>query len=252
VDPETCNPIYPNQYLKVNTVFELAHKHHLRTAWSDKHPAYLVLAGPSGEGVDDFFTPEMNSSANPAAPTDPNQPDWTKDNLSTQQYDSYKVQAVINWINGHLHDGSGDPGTPAIFGMNFQTVSTAQKLPASKTEGDLTGTALGGYLADGATPGPVLSNALDFVDQSLGSMVSALSTRGLLDHTAILVSAEHGGNHLEDRSVPILPTWPGAAGGTAITRPVETTQIAPTILKLLGLNPNELQAVRIEGTQPLF
>jgi arylsulfatase A-like enzyme len=52
--------------------------------------------------------------------------------------------------------------------------------------------------------------------------------------------------------VPILLSWPGAAGGTAVTRPVETTQIAPTILKLLGLNPSELRAVRIEGTQTLF
>jgi hypothetical protein len=33
---------------------------------------------------------------------------------------------------------------------------------------------------------------------------------------------------------------------------VETTQIAPTILELLGLNPRELQAVCIENTQPLF
>jgi hypothetical protein len=64
--------------------------------------------------------------------------------------------------------------------------------------------------------------------------------------------AEHGGDHLEDRNVPILVAWPGAFGGTAVTRPVETTQVAPTILKLLGLNPGELQAVRIEGTQPLF
>jgi hypothetical protein len=48
------------------------------------------------------------------------------DNLFTQQYDNYKVEAVINWINGHRHDGSGNSGTPAIFGMNFQTVSTAQ------------------------------------------------------------------------------------------------------------------------------
>jgi hypothetical protein len=57
--------------------------------------------------------------------------------LFTQRYDGYKVQAVINWINGHRHDGSGKPGTPAIFGMNFQTVSTAQKLPTSRTEGNL-------------------------------------------------------------------------------------------------------------------
>src|ERR1700757_484680 len=27
VDPITCKPIYPNQYLKVNTVFEVAHQH---------------------------------------------------------------------------------------------------------------------------------------------------------------------------------------------------------------------------------
>jgi hypothetical protein len=364
----------------------VAHQHGLHTAWSDKHPAYQILAGPSGMGIDDFFTPEINSSANPSAPTDPNQPDWTTDNLATQQYDNYKVEAVLNWINGHRHDGTGNPGTPALFGMNFQTVSTGQKLPTSRTEGDLTGNAAGGYLADGATPGTVLSNALNFVDKSLGSMVSALSNRGLLKQTAIIVSAkhgqspmnlaalnrikdgmiidalnaawnhdfqggnsnatplvafgvdddgmllwlndrstaatdyarqflmnysnsaasvdnkpvtsagltqiytgaaaarligvpqsdprvpdvigiaqygvvytghkakiaEHGGDHLEDRNVPILLTWPGAFGGTGVTSPVETTQIAPTILKLLGLNPGELQAVRIEGTQPLF
>ncbi len=386
VDPATCQPIYPSQYLKVNTVFEVAHQHHLFTAWSDKHPAYQILAGPSGEGVDDFFTPEINSSANAAAPTDPNQPDWTKDNLSTQQYDTYKVAAVVNWINGHRHDGSGNPGTPAIFGMNFQSVSTGQKLPASRTQGDSSGTAQGGYLADGATPGPVLSNALNFVDASLGSMVTALKNRGLFDSTAIIISAkhgqspmnvaalnrikdgmildalnaawnhdhqggdptatplvaqgtdddgillwlndrsvtatdyarnfllnytnpaasidgkpvtsaglsqvyagaaaarligvdpndprvpdvigvaqygvvytshkskisEHGGCHVEDRNVPILLAWSGAHGGTAVTRPVGTTQIAPTILKLLGLNPHELQAVRIERTPALF
>src|SRR5579859_17293 len=63
--------------------------------------------------------------------------------------------------------------------------------------------------------------------------------------------AEHGGDHVEDRNVPILVAWPGASGGTAVTRPVETTQIAPTILKLLGLNPGELRAVHLEGTQPL-
>ena len=64
--------------------------------------------------------------------------------------------------------------------------------------------------------------------------------------------AEHGGDHPEDRNVPILVESRGAVGGTAITAPVETTQIAPTILQLLGLDPDELRAVRIEGTQPLF
>ena len=40
------NPVYPNQYLKVNTIFDVANAAGLRTAWSDKHPAaYTVLAG---------------------------------------------------------------------------------------------------------------------------------------------------------------------------------------------------------------
>jgi Type I phosphodiesterase / nucleotide pyrophosphatase len=32
VDPTTCKPIYPNQYLQVNTIFNVAHDHGLRTA----------------------------------------------------------------------------------------------------------------------------------------------------------------------------------------------------------------------------
>jgi hypothetical protein len=32
---------------------------------------------------------------------------------------------------------------------------------------------------------------------------------------------------------------------------VETAQVAPTILKILGLDPNRLDAVRVEGTPVL-
>ena len=39
---------------------------------------------------------------------------------------------------------------------------------------------------------------------------------------------------------------PSVQGGA-----VETTQIAPTILKLLGLDPDALQAVQIQHTQVL-
>ena len=66
------------------------------------------------------------------------------------QYDSYKVQAVINEIDGYDHSRTTRVGVPAIFGMNFQTVSTAQKLPSSD---GLTG----GYLPGTRTPGPLLS-----------------------------------------------------------------------------------------------
>jgi hypothetical protein len=36
-----------------------------------------------------------------------------------------------------------------------------------------------------------------------------------------------------------------------VTSPVETAQIAPTILIALGLDPNKLTAVQKEGTQVL-
>ena len=49
----------------------------------------------------------------------------------TEEYDGFKVAAVLNEIDGLDHSGTTQVGTPAIFGMNFQTVSTAQKLPVS-------------------------------------------------------------------------------------------------------------------------
>lgn len=56
-----------------------------RTAWSDKHPAYDILNGPSGAGIDDFYAPEINSLV-------PNKTeDWTKNPNDTIIYDGFKV-----------------------------------------------------------------------------------------------------------------------------------------------------------------
>ena len=64
--------------------------------------------------------------------------------------------------------------------------------------------------------------------------------------------AEHGGAGQQDRNVPLLVASADAgSGGSVVREPVETTQIAPTILALLGLNPDSLQAVRIEHTAML-
>jgi hypothetical protein len=376
VDPKTCKPIYPNQYLQVNTIFNVARAHGLRTAWSDKHPAYQMFNGPSGtngpsgSGVQDYFTPEINSVATSSGG------DWTTDNALTMQYDSFKVQAILNEIDGYDHSRSNHVGVPAIFGMNFQTVSTAQKLPTSD---GLTG----GYLPGGTVPGPLLVRALNYINTEVGLMVSEIQKLGLAGSTAIILSAkhgqsptdpnalarvpdspiisainaawkaahpgagdlvifstdddgmllwlsdrsqtaadfvknyllthsaagnnisgnpitvsasgltkvyagaasaafygvpvsdprhpdvtgivkygvvytggkskiaEHGGDNPQDRDVPILVVVPALKNGRVIGAPVETTQIAPTILSLLGLNPKALQAVRIEGTKVL-
>jgi Type I phosphodiesterase / nucleotide pyrophosphatase len=178
VNPATCLPEYPHQYLQVNTVFDVAKQHGLRTAWSDKHPAYEILNGPSGTGVDDLFTPEINSVADAAGD------DWTTDNALTQVYDSTKVAAVLNEIDGFDHSGAHHVGTPAVFGMNFQTVSTAEKLPTSD------GLA-GGYNSDG-TPGPLLDKALDYINAQVGAMQQRIQHDGLSGRTTIILSAKHG------------------------------------------------------------
>ena len=178
VDPATCLPVYPHQYLRVNTVFEVARSRGLRTAWSDKHPAYEILSGPTGTGLQDLFTPEINSVADAAGD------DWTTDNALTQEYDGTKVAAIINEINGFDHSGVRRVGTPAIFGMNFQSVSTAEKLPISD------GLA-GGYLRNG-TPGPLLAKSLTFVDGEVGAMTAAIRRDHLATSTTIILSAKHG------------------------------------------------------------
>jgi hypothetical protein len=178
VDPSTCTPLYPHDYLRVNTVFDVARAHGLTTAWSDKHPAYEILNGPSGSGIQDLFTPEINSVA------DASGDDWTTDNALTAEYDGFKVAAVVNEIRGFDHSGRRRVGTPAIFGMNFQTVSTAQKLPTSD---GLTG----GYDADG-TPGPLLNRALDYVNAQVARLQKAIRRAGIAGSTDIILSAKHG------------------------------------------------------------
>ncbi|MCW2938349.1 MAG: type phosphodiesterase/nucleotide pyrophosphatase, partial [Actinomycetia bacterium] len=63
--------------------------------------------------------------------------------------------------------------------------------------------------------------------------------------------AEHGGADAQDRNVPIVIAGPGVLKGWTNTQKAEITEIAPTILKLLGLDPNALQAVQIEHTKVL-
>ena len=61
---------------------------------------------------------------------------------------------------------------------------------------------------------------------------------------------EHGGFAFDDTNVMLLVSNPSIQART-ITSWVETMQVAPTILQLVDLDPNSLDAVKIEGTQVL-
>jgi hypothetical protein len=58
---------------------------------------------------------------------------------------------------------------------------------------------------------------------------------------------EHGGFAHDDTNVMLLVSHPDYKARTVYSE-VGTLQVAPTILKVLGLNPNKLDGVRLEGT----
>ena len=66
--------------------------------------------------------------------------------------------------------------------------------------------------------------------------------------------AEHGGSGEEDAHVALLVVGgqgSATSAGTTFRGRVSLTQVAPTALEALGLDPKSLDAVRIEGTQAL-
>ena len=185
-----CVPVYPHEYVRDNTIFEIIKAAGRRTVWSDKHPAYEDLSGPSGKGLDEIFAPEINSqdTLDPGAQTGD---DYTTSYTGVRTYDTLKVNAVLNWIDGYDSTRTTKPGVPAIFGMNFQAVSVGQKL-ATAGDADADKSLVGGYLDAQATPGNALTLQFQFVDDALGKFLNELRMQGIDDETLVIVSAKHG------------------------------------------------------------
>ncbi|MBV9441601.1 MAG: alkaline phosphatase family protein [Acidobacteriaceae bacterium] len=73
---------------------------------------------------------------------------------------------------------------------------------------------------------------------------------GVIYTTSSKKQEEHGGFAHDDTNVMLLLANPLLYPST-ITAEVQTAQVAPTVLKALGLNPSSLDAVRAEGTPVL-
>ena len=211
--------VYPHNYLKVNTIFNVATDAGLYTAFGDKHPAYDIANGPSGDGVADFYSPEINStdalydpathktvnadtllatsgpftdvskyvlvdaSTDPVGPTDPNLADPTKNVLICERYDDLKVQAALNEISGLNSRGTTAAPVPNLFGFNFQAVSVAEK--------DATGGIT--LLPNGqGLPTSLLQAAMKHTDASIGKIIDALKAKNLWSSTLITLTAKHG------------------------------------------------------------
>ena len=198
-----CVPVYPHSAIRSNTIFEVVKAAGGRTAWADKHPAYDLVNGPSGKGVDDLYTPEITNA--PGF-------DATVSVVCTVENDYLKVQGIINEIHGLTHDGKPSPGVPAVFGMNFQAVSVGQKLAKDNSDGScvddvdpkLNGQP-GGYTDGSGTPTAVLAYGLRKTDDALGSMIKALKEQGIYDSTLFIVTAKHGQSPIN----PVKTNKPG-------------------------------------------
>jgi hypothetical protein len=209
-DPaQGCAPVYPWDFVRVNTIFSVVHQAGGYTAWIDKHPSYSMVAGPGGTGLNDYYSPEVDSNVIPlpgvttalgtscATVPDQNGPTWNSSFANIQCYDALRVNALLNQIAGNTHNGA-PAQVPAVFGMNFQSVYFGQSLNEP-------GVGAGGYLNAAAVPSAPLLNEIEFVDASIGQIVNALKDAGLFDSTLIIVTAKHGES-------PIDPTMYVANG----------------------------------------
>lgn len=192
-----CAPVYPWDFIRVNTAFGVIHAAGGYTAWIDKHPSYSFVGGPGGKGLDDYYSPEVDSTvvALPGVKTLDGAPcDPIRDTLGTsawnasfeniQCYDAIKVYALENEIAGKTHLGA-PAKVPAVFGMNFQSVYVGESVYEAGVGGS-------GYQDAAATPSSELLNEIEYVDLCIGHIVAALKTNGIYNDTLVIVTAKHG------------------------------------------------------------
>ncbi|MGA2021378.1 MAG: alkaline phosphatase family protein [Candidatus Sulfotelmatobacter sp.] len=197
-DPQNgCAPVYPWNFIRVNTAFGVVHAAGGYTAWIDKHPSYSFVGGPGGKGLDDYYSPEVDSTVVPlpgvktveGVPCDPIRDPlgtsaWNASFENIQCYDAIKVYALLNEIAGKTH--SGKPAVvPAVFGMNFQSVYVGQSVNEA-------GVAVGGYKNAAALPSVELLGEVEYVDTAIGEILSALKENGIYNNTLVIITAKHG------------------------------------------------------------
>jgi hypothetical protein len=243
-----CAPVYPWNFLRTNTIFSVIHAAGGYTAWIDKHPSYAMVAGPGGTGLNDYYAPEVDSNvvalpgiktslgASCATVRDATAPSWNASFEDIQCYDAVRVDALLNEIAGKTHKGS-PAETPAIMGMNFQSVYTGESVNEP-------GVGTGGYQNAAGLPSALLLQEIESVDVSIGDIVNALKNRGIYDDTLIIVTAKHGGSPIDTSRYVANTNTPATLLGTRLPfseSPLNPTGIGATEddVSVLWLNKGE-------------
>jgi hypothetical protein len=250
-----CTPVYPWNFLRTNTVFGVIHAAGGYTAWIDKHPSYAMVAGPGGNGLNDYYAPEVDSNvvalpgiktslgASCATVRDATASSWNASFEDIQCYDALRVNALLNEIAGKTHGGS-PAVTPAIMGMNFQSVYTGESVNEP-------GAGTGGYQNAAGLPSTLLLQEIESVDVSIGDIVNALKDRGIYDETLIIITAKHGGSPIDTSRYVANTNTPATLLGTRLPfseSPLNSTGIGATEddVSVLWLNKGESVASAVD------
>lgn len=96
--------------------------------------------------------------------------------------------------------------------------------------------------------------AIAFLDSRIGLLFEGLATRGLLEHTLVVITSDHGEEFAEHRvlehgysmyraglHVPLIVRLPGTVPATRVRTPVSLVDVAATILELvMGAAPPDI------------
>jgi hypothetical protein len=236
------------------------------TAWADKHPVYNLEVSGHGtpDSVNDPFNTEINADIVPPALTDtrgttvtfnPDNPDGTGSFFLTdsmqnvESYDQIKVDAILNQIDGFNSAHTMRAPVPAIFGMNFQTVSVGQKVVRTdcRTE-PCAGYAPGGYEPGSSSGTPVftpqLAGGIESVDKALKSMVDELTAKQVLSSTTIIISAKHGQSPIDPSTLQKI----GHAEQDVLTKAgVNIAQLTDDDVALIWLKDQSQTAAAVDA-----
>jgi len=246
--------VYPHDYLRVNTIFEVARAAGLRTGYIEKHPAYEIIGGPSGSGLDDFYAPESNAKVklvNGALVDSSKGERITKQTSLSQAYDDMRLFALTNQMSGFDSRRLGAAPTPAIYGMNFIGLNTAEKDTS------------GGISLDGSgneVVSPLMASALSHVDESFRQILGNLRGFGQANNTLVVLTS-HNGNTPRVGAAVQLPsdylTTPLTNDGiglrqitsddSALVWLYDSSQAARAAADIAAIDPNVIDSVLSGG-----
>ncbi|WP_116141825.1 alkaline phosphatase family protein [Trinickia diaoshuihuensis] len=163
-----------------------------------------------------------------------------------------------NTASGNLNDGTGLSGTGFVqtddVGLIWLRDPSQVNAAVATLKANL-GCNAPGICADGPQA-YILSGAglaHRFGDPALGRTPDIIvqPNPGVIYSSSKKKDEEHGGNAPDDSHLGLLVSLPGIHHARTIPAPVLTTQVAPTVLRLLDLHPHWLHAVEREGTEAL-